>query len=114
MRVIHHQVVRGRGVILNANLVVETVGGEPYEFEPLVQYIVRADGVCGGRPIVKYTRIEMSHLLDRVAQGDSISEIVGDYRGRVSREAVVEAIEIANRFFATSLSPLSPEKIAST
>ena len=99
MRVIYHQVMRGRGVILNAKLVVETVGGEPYEFEPLGQYIVRAVGVCGGRPIVKYTRIEMSHLLDRVAQGDNISEIVGDYRGRVSREAVVETIKIANCFF---------------
>jgi len=94
---------------MNTNLVIEMVGGEPYEFEPLGQYIVRAVGVCGGRPTVKYTRIEMSHLLDRIAQGDSITEIVGDYRGRVSREAVAEAIEITNRFFAASLSPLTPE-----
>ena len=98
---------------LNKNLVVEIVGGEPYEFVPLGQHIVRAIGVCGGRPTVKDTRIEMSHLLDRVAQGDSIEEIVGDYRGRVSREAVAEAIEITNRFFTASLSPLTPETTAS-
>jgi uncharacterized protein (DUF433 family) len=82
---------------MNTNLVVEMVGGEPYEFVPLGQYIVRAVGVRGGRPTVKYTRIEVSHLLDRLAQGDSIEEILGDYRGRVSREAVAEAIAITNR-----------------
>lgn len=91
------------------NLQVETVGGEPYAFMPLGEHIVRAVGVCGGRPTVKYTRIEMSLLLDRIALGDSIEEIAGDYRGRVSREAVAEAVVIANRFFVASLSPLSPE-----
>ena len=90
---------------MNTNLVVEIVGGEPYEYAPLGQHIVRAIGVCGGRPTVKYTRVEMSHLLDRIAQGDSIEEITGDYNKRVSREAVAEAIEINNRFFAAPLSP---------
>lgn len=44
----------------------------------------------------------MSHLLDREAQGDGIEEIIGYYRGRVTREATAEAIERANRFFAAS------------
>ena len=98
---------------MNSNLTVEVVGGEPYEYVPLGQHIVRAIGVCGGRPTVKYTRIELSHLLDRVAQGDSMEEITSDYRGRVSREAIAEAIELTNRFYADSLSPLTPEIIAS-
>lgn len=97
---------------MTTNLVVEMVGGEPYEFEPLGHYIVRAVGVCGGRPTVKYTRIEMSHLLDRMAHGDSMEEIASDYRGRVSREAIAEAIEIANRFFAASLLPLTTQTTA--
>ncbi len=37
---------------MNTNLVVEIVGGEPYVFAPLGHYIVRAVGVCGGRPTV--------------------------------------------------------------
>ncbi len=77
---------------MEANLQIETVGGEPYTFVPLGEHIVRAVGVCGGRPTVKYTRIEMSLLLDRIALGDSMEEIVGDYRGRVSRDAVAEAV----------------------
>jgi hypothetical protein len=31
-------------------LVTETVGGEAYAYYPLGEYIVRAPGVCGGRP----------------------------------------------------------------
>lgn len=89
-----------------SELVVETVGGEAYEYVPLGQHIVRAVGVCGGRPTVKYTRIEISALLDRIAHGDSIEEITTDYGGRVSRAAVAEAIEITNHFFAASLPPL--------
>jgi len=88
---------------MNTEMVVEMVGGEPYEYVPLSEHIVRAIGVCGGRPTIKYTRIEMSHILDRIAQGDSIEEIAGDYCGRVSRTAVAEAIEITNHFFAATM-----------
>jgi len=43
----------------NGKLVTEMVGGEPYQYYPLGQYVVRAIGVCGGRPTFKYTRIEV-------------------------------------------------------
>jgi hypothetical protein len=33
-----------------AQLVTEIVGGEPYEYFPMGDYIVRAPGVCRGRP----------------------------------------------------------------
>lgn len=32
-----------------AKLVTEIVGGEPYEYVPLGEYVVRAPGVCDGR-----------------------------------------------------------------
>jgi uncharacterized protein (DUF433 family) len=92
---------------MEAPRIVETVGDDTYEYVPLGKHIVRAVGVCGGRPTVKYTRIEMSLLLDRLAQGDTIEEITHDYGGRISREAIAEAVEIANRYFANSLQPLS-------
>jgi len=31
-------------------LVTETVGGEPYQYYPIGAHVVRAIGVCGGRP----------------------------------------------------------------
>ena len=79
-----------------------------YRFFPLGKYVVRAPGVCGGRPTFKNTRIEITGALDRLAAGESIDEIVKGYRGRVSREAVVEAIQVVSTQFVQSLPQLEP------
>lgn len=76
-------------------LITEVVNGESYQYYPLGEHVVRAVGVCGGRPTFKYTRIEITGTLDRLAAGESLDAIVAGYRGRVSREAVTEAIQIA-------------------
>ncbi len=55
-----------------ANPVTETVGGEPYEYVPLGKYVVRAPGVCDGRPMFKYTRIEITGTLERLAAGETV------------------------------------------
>jgi uncharacterized protein (DUF433 family) len=77
--------------------VTESVGGETYEYLPLGKHVVRAKGVCGGKPTFKYTRIEIAGTLTRIASGETIDAIVEGYRGRVSREAILEAIEIAGK-----------------
>lgn len=77
--------------------VTESVGGEPYEYYPLGKYVVRAKGVCAGKPTFKYTRIEIAGTLSRIASGETIDAIVDGYRGRVPREAILEAIEIASK-----------------
>jgi len=74
-----------------------------YRFFPLGEYVVRSPGVCGGRPTFKYTRIEITGTLDRLAAGESIDEIVEGYRGRVSREAIMEAIQVISKQFEQSL-----------
>jgi len=79
-----------------------------YRFFPLGEYVVRAPGVCGGRPTFKNTRIEITGALDRLAAGESIDEIVEGYHGRVSREAVVEAIQVVSTQFVQSLPQLEP------
>lgn len=88
----------------NANETPQTeiVGGEPYEFVPLGDYVVRAVGVCRGRPTFKYTRVEIAGVLDRIADGESVDEIARGFDGYVSREAIAEAVQIANRLFAAS------------
>jgi uncharacterized protein (DUF433 family) len=82
-------------------LVTEIVGDEPYEYYPMGEYVVRAKGVCGGRPTFKYTRIEVAGILAMLAT-DSIDQIVEDYGGRISREAIVEAIRIAGKLVGKS------------
>lgn len=57
-------------------LVTEMYGGEPYEYYPLGKYIVRAPGVCGGRPTFKYTRIEASYILAQLGNGLSPEYLV--------------------------------------
>lgn len=74
--------------------VVEVVGGEPYEYAPLGEYVVCAIGVCGGRPTFKHTRIEIQGTLERLLHGESFDTIVAGYGGRVSRDALQEALEI--------------------
>jgi len=89
-------------------LVTEMVGGDIYQYYPLVKHIVRAIGVCGGRPTFKYTRIEITGTLERLAAGEKIDEIVKGYRGRVSREAIIEAVNLVNRQFIRTLPKLEP------
>ena len=88
-------------------LIHETVNDEPYDYAPLGTYVVRAIGVCGGRPTFKYTRIEVAGALDRLRAGESLDGIVEGYGGRVSREALQEAVDIALRSFFDNLPDLT-------
>jgi len=89
-------------------LMMEVVNGEPYQYYPLGEYVVRAVGICGGRPTFKYTRIEITGTLDRLAAGQSLDTIVAGYRGRISREAVMEAVQIVTDGFLKTLPALEP------
>jgi uncharacterized protein (DUF433 family) len=77
--------------------IIELIGGEPYEYIPMGVYIVKAKGVCGGRPTFKYTRILVAGTLDRVRAGECVDTIVTSYRNRVSKDAILEAIAIAEK-----------------
>ena len=89
-----------------AKLITETVGNEPYQYYPLGEFVVRAPGVCGGRPTFKYTRIEITGTLDRLAAGENMDQIVAGYRNTISREAVIEAIQLIASQFVKSLPQL--------
>src|SRR5687768_15885940 len=69
----------------------ETVGGEVYQYYPTGEYIVRADGVCGGRPTFKYKRIELTGTMERLAAGESI-----EAKPRTSKPRVIP--QLAHRF----------------
>jgi uncharacterized protein (DUF433 family) len=75
-------------------LITETIGGESYQYYPYGKHIVRAVGICSGRPTFKYTRIEITGTLERLASGEDIDTIVKGYRGRISHEAIIEATSL--------------------
>ena len=79
-------------------LIREMTNGEPYEYYALGKYIVSAPGICGGRPTFKLTRLEVSTILSLIASGDSIEQVVSEYkRSNLTPVAVREAIELADR-----------------
>lgn len=88
------------------SLSTEILNGETYSYYPLGQYVVRAIGVCGDRPTFKYTRIEITGVIERLATGESIDSIVQGFRGRVSREAISEALQVVTSCFLESLPTL--------
>jgi len=84
----------------------EIVGGEPYQYYPLGDYVVRAVGVCGGRPTFKYTRLEVTGILECLAAGQHIDDIVENYQGRISHEAIFEAVTLVTSRFVETLPEL--------
>ena len=92
-----------------SGLVKEMVGGEVYAYYPLGNHVVRAPGVCGGRPTFKYTRIEITGTLDRLAAGEQIDTVAAGYRGRVSKDAIVEALRFIGAQFVATLPRLELE-----
>lgn len=72
----------------------EIVGGEVYEFVPLSDNIVKAKGVCGGRPTFKYTRIEAKGIVSLIYAGETVPAILKHYRNRFSETAIDEALEL--------------------
>jgi uncharacterized protein (DUF433 family) len=91
------------------DLVREFYGGEPYEYYPLGEYVVAAPDVCGGRPTFKYTRLEVSFMLDRLAAGESVEQLVDAYSdSHLTREALEEAIGLAGQALVRSVKALQP------
>jgi uncharacterized protein (DUF433 family) len=79
-----------------SKMITEIIDNEPYEYIPLGDYVVKAKGVCGGRPTFKYTRILIAGTLDRIDGGEDIDSIVEGYRGCVSKDTILEARRIWN------------------
>ncbi|MCB0170463.1 MAG: DUF433 domain-containing protein [Anaerolineaceae bacterium] len=90
------------------DLITEMVEDEPYQYYPLSEHVVRAVGVCDGRPTFKYTRVEITGTLERLASGESIDEIVNGYRGRVTHDAIYEAVRLVTTQFIQTLPTLEP------
>jgi len=77
-------------------LVREVYGGDPYEYYPLGEYVVAARGVCGGRPTIKYHRLDARHIMGFLKRGDTPEEVAENYS--IPLEAVHEVIELSRRY----------------
>jgi uncharacterized protein (DUF433 family) len=56
--------------------------------------IVRDKGICGGEPVFRGTRVTLRTVLASLADGDSVEEILADFRS-LKAEDVQAAIAFA-------------------
>jgi uncharacterized protein (DUF433 family) len=65
----------------------------------LGRYMVADPGICHGKPTFVGTRIMVTQVLQQVARGMSWEAITAEWRGRITKEAIAEAVELAQRTF---------------
>jgi len=63
----------------------------------LGQYIVADPEICHGQLTFKGTRIMVKSVLEMLAKGWEWDRISQEYFGKVSREAIAEAVSLANQ-----------------
>ena len=63
------------------------------------QYIVTDPEICHGKPTFRGTRIMVWQVLEQVASGMAWETIVEEWRGRVTKDAIAEAVRLASQAF---------------
>jgi uncharacterized protein (DUF433 family) len=65
----------------------------------LGRYIVADPEICHGKPTFVGTRIMVTQILKQVGKGMPWDAITAEWRGTVTKEAIAEAVELAQRIF---------------
>jgi uncharacterized protein (DUF433 family) len=63
------------------------------------RYIVADPAVCHGQPTFRGTRILVADVLEQVSAGMARESIAVEWRERVSKEAIAEAVRLASQAF---------------
>jgi uncharacterized protein (DUF433 family) len=78
----------------------------------LGQYIVADSEICHGKPTFIGTRIMVWQVLRMLADGRSWDEISDAWGGKVSKEAIEEALCLATQVFIDHMHEFSQEPIS--
>ena len=65
----------------------------------LGRYIVADPEICHGKPTFRGTRILVADVLEQVADGLAWETIIEEWRGRITHEAIAEAVSLARQAF---------------
>jgi uncharacterized protein (DUF433 family) len=65
----------------------------------LSHHIVADPEICHGKPTFRGTRIMVWQVLDQVAHGMAWEAIVDEWRGKVTKDAIAEAMSLAKQVF---------------
>ena len=69
--------------------------------KPVGCYIVIDKRICHGQPSFRGTRVLVADVLEQVASGMAWEAIVEEWRGKVSHEAIAEAVRLAREALIT-------------
>jgi uncharacterized protein (DUF433 family) len=65
----------------------------------LGRHIVADPAICHGKPTFIGSRIMVTQVLKQVATGMPWDEITAEWRGAVTKDAIAEAVDLAQRIF---------------
>ena len=65
----------------------------------LGRHIVADPEICHGKPTFVGTRIMVAQVLTQISKGMPWDTITAEWRGAVTKDAIAEAIELAQRIF---------------
>lgn len=63
----------------------------------LGNYIVSDSEICNGQLTFKGTRILVKGVLQQLERGLTFDEIINEWHNKINRDAILEAIHIANK-----------------
>jgi uncharacterized protein (DUF433 family) len=65
----------------------------------LGRYMIADPKICHGKPTFVGTRIMVAQVLKQVGKGMPWDAITAEWRGAVTKDAIAEAVELAQRIF---------------
>jgi uncharacterized protein (DUF433 family) len=77
----------------------------------LGRYIVVDPEICHGKPTFVGTRIMVAQVLRQVAKGMPWTAIMAEWRGTVTKDAIAEAVQLAQRTFDDHASEYAQESV---
>ena len=77
----------------------------------LGRYIVADPDVCYGQPTFCGTRILVSDVLEQVANGIAWEAIIEEWHGKISKEAIAEAVRPAREVLLAHAEELALEPV---
>jgi uncharacterized protein (DUF433 family) len=77
----------------------------------LGRYMVADPAICHGKPTFLGTRIMVAQVLKQLARGMAWEAITAEWGGAVTREAIAEAVELAQRTFEDHAAEYAQESL---
>jgi len=78
---------------------LEPPGGAEMGTRTYGRHIVSNPRICHGKPAFRRSGILVSDILEQVAEGPARESIIEQWRGRITRDAIAEALHLSTQAF---------------